>query len=81
MSKEYVIEEPGDSVKEKIPWSRREKINGYKMLSVMDRPGWYIFLHIWLGKNDREIFTGSPLYLQKGELFSGDQWVSLDGAF
>jgi len=39
MSKEYVIEEPGDSVKEKMPWSRREKINSYKMLSVMNRPG------------------------------------------
>jgi len=34
-----------------------------------------------LGKNDREVFTRSPLYLQEGEFFSEDEFVAADGAF
>jgi len=79
--KEYEIEKPKDSIKEKRSWSGKKKINSYKMLSVMDHTGRYIFLCICLGKNDREVFTGSPLYLQEGQYFSDDQWVSCDGAF
>ena len=33
------------------------------------------------GKNDREVFTASPLYLQEGEFFSEDEFVAADGAF
>ena len=51
------------------------------MLNVMDHTGRYIFFCICLGKNDREVFTGSPLYLQEVQYFSDDQWVSCDGAF
>jgi hypothetical protein len=66
--KEYEIEKPKDSVKEKLSWSG-EKNNSYKMLSVMDHTGCYIFLRVCLGKNDPEVFTGSPLYLREGEFF------------
>jgi hypothetical protein len=58
-----------------------QKINSYKMLSVMDHTGRYIFLRLCLGRNDREVFTGSPLYLREGEFFSDNQWISSDGAF
>jgi hypothetical protein len=33
------------------------------------------------GKNDREVFSGIPLYLREGEFFSDIQWVLSDGAF
>jgi hypothetical protein len=79
--KEYEIKKLKDSIKEKRSWSGKKKINSYKMLSVMDHTGRYIFLRICLGKNDGEVFTGSPLYFQEGQFFSDDQWVSSDGAF
>jgi hypothetical protein len=79
--KEYKIKKPKDSVKEKRSWNGKKKINSYKMLSVMDHTGQYIFLCICLGKNDREVFTRSPLYLQEGEFFLNNQWVSSDSAF
>jgi hypothetical protein len=47
----------------------------------MDHTGQYIFFYICLGKNDRETFTRNPLYLQEGDFFSDNQWVSSDGAF
>jgi hypothetical protein len=47
----------------------------------MDHSGRYIFARLCLGKNDREVFTGSPLYLQEGEFFSEDEFVAADGAF
>jgi hypothetical protein len=34
-----------------------------------------------LGKNDWEVFTGSPLYFEEGEFFSDDEFVAADGAF
>jgi hypothetical protein len=76
--KEYEIEKLKDSVKEKMSWSGK-KINSYKMLSVMDYTGHFIFLRVCSGKNDREVLTGSPLYLREGEFFSDNQWVASDG--
>jgi hypothetical protein len=79
--KEYEIQKPKDPVKEKISWSGKKKINSYKLLSVMDHTGRFIFLRLCLGKNDREVLTGSPLYLREGEFFSDNQWVASDGGF
>jgi hypothetical protein len=56
-------------------------INSYKLLSVMDHSRCCIFARICLGKNDREVFTGSPLYLQEGDFFLEDEFVAADGAF
>jgi hypothetical protein len=67
--KEYEIKKPKDSIKEKRSWSGKKKINSYKMLNVMDHTGRYIFLCICLGKNDREVFTGSPLYFCRKDIF------------
>jgi hypothetical protein len=36
---------------------------------------------VCLGKNDWEVFTGSPLYFQEGEFFSDDEFVTADSAF
>jgi hypothetical protein len=47
--KEYQIEKPKDSVKEKRSWSGK-KNNSYKMPSVIDHTGQYIFLRICSGK-------------------------------
>jgi hypothetical protein len=59
----------------------KKKIDSYKLLSVMDHSGHYIFACICLGKNDHEVLTGSPLYLQEGEFFSEDFFVAANGAF
>ena len=56
-------------------------MNSYKMLSVMDHSGRYIYVRVVLGKNDREVLTSSPLYLQEGEYFSDGEFVAADGAF
>ena len=79
--KEYQVVKYLDPVKERRSWSGKKKINSYKLLSVMDHSGRYIFARLCLGKNDREVFTGSPLYLQEGEFFSEDEFVAADGAF
>jgi len=50
-------------------------------LSVTDHSGCYIFTHLCLGKNDCEVFTGGPLYLQECEFFSDDEFVAANGAF
>jgi len=79
--KEYQVVKYLDPVKERRSWSGKKKINSYKLLSVMDQSGHYIFACLCLGKNDHEIFTGSPLYLQEGEFFLQDEFVAADGVF
>jgi hypothetical protein len=79
--KEYQVVKYLDTVKERRSWSGKKKINSYKLLSVMDHSGRYIFACICLGKNDHEVFTSSPLYLQEGEFFSEDEFVAANGAF
>ena len=67
--KEYQVVKYKDPVKERRSWSGKKKINSYKLLSVMDHSGRYIFARLCLGGNDRDIFTGSPLYLHEGDFF------------
>jgi hypothetical protein len=54
----------------KLEW---KKYHSYKLLSVMDHAGQYIYSHVCLGKNDQEVFTSSPLHLQEGDYFSMDE--------
>ena len=79
--KEFEIEKPKDSMKERQSWSGKKKINSYKLLSVMDHTGRFIYVRLCLGRNDREVLTSSPLYLLEGDYFSENEWVSSDGAF
>jgi hypothetical protein len=79
--KECQIEKSKDLVKEKRSWSGKKKINSYKMLSVMDQTGRYIYVRVCLGNNDREVLTGSPLYLQEIDYFSDEEFVASDGGF
>jgi hypothetical protein len=78
--KEYQVVKYLDTVKERRSWSEK-KVNSYKLLYVMDHSSHYIFARICLGKNDCEVFTPSPLYLQKGEFFLDDEFIAADGAF
>jgi len=39
------------------------------------------FHPLCLGKNDHEVFTASPLYLQEGEFFLVDEFIAANGAF
>jgi hypothetical protein len=79
--KEYQVVKYLDPVKGRRSWSGKKKINSYKLLSVMDHSGHYIFAHLCLGKSELEVFTASPLYLQEVEFFSDDAFVATDGAF
>jgi len=79
--KEYQIEKPTDKIKERESFSGKKKINSYRMLSVCDHTGRYIYVRVCLGRNDREVFTSSPLYLQEGDFFSEDEFIASDGGF
>jgi hypothetical protein len=68
-------------MKERQSWSGKKKINSYKMLSMMDHTGRFIYIQIFLGRNDREVLTSGPVYLLECSYFSDDEWVSSDGAF
>jgi hypothetical protein len=70
----------GGPVKERRrSWSGKKKINGYKLLSVMDYPGCYIFAQVCLGINDHELFKS--ILLQEGEYLSNDEFVAANVAF
>jgi len=77
--KEYQVFKYLDPVKERRSLS--EKNYSYKLFSVMDHSRCCIFSQICLGKNDHDVFTSSPLYLQEGEFFSDDEFVAADGTF
>jgi hypothetical protein len=79
--KEYQIEKPMYKIKERESFNGKKKINSYRMLSVCNLTGRYIHGWVRLGKNDREIFTSSPLYLQEGDFFSEDEFVASDSGF
>jgi hypothetical protein len=64
--KEYQIDKPTEKVKECESFSGKKKINSYRMLSVCDHTGRYIYVRVCLGRNDHEVFTSLPLYLQEG---------------
>jgi hypothetical protein len=80
-TKKFEIENPINRVKEKRSWSGKKKVNSNKMLSVMNHSGRYIYVQVVLGKNDREVLTSSPLYLQEGEYFADGEFVAADGGF
>jgi hypothetical protein len=67
--KEYQIEKPTDKIKERESFSGKKKINRYRMLSVCDHTGRYTYVRVCLGRNDCEVFTSSPLFLQEGDFF------------
>jgi len=67
--KEYQIEKPTDKIKECESFSGKKKINSYRMLSVCDHTGRYKYVRVCLRRNDHEVFTSLPLYLQEGDFF------------
>ncbi len=54
--KEFEIQKPLDQAKERMSYGGKKKINSYKMLSVIDHTGFYIFARVSLGKNDWEVY-------------------------
>jgi hypothetical protein len=79
--KEFQTEEQKDSNKERKSWSEKAKINSYEVCNVIDHTSQFIYLQLCLGRNDREVFTCSPLYLFEGDYFSVNKWVFSYGAF
>ena len=67
--------------KERKTWSGKKKVNSWKKFSIMDYTGRYIYVYVGLAKNDREMFTSLPLYLQRGYWFSDGEFIAADGGF
>jgi hypothetical protein len=67
--KEYEIEKPKNLRKERKSFSGKKRINSYKMLSVADYTGRFIYVRVALGKNNNEVFTSALLYLQQDQFF------------
>jgi len=61
-----------------LEWGKKDQL---LQAIVCNRSFWPIFACICLGKNDGEVFTGSPLYLQEGEFFSDNEFVAADALF
>jgi len=79
--KEFQVVEFQDPVKERHSFRGKKKINSYKVFSVMDHSGRFIYARLYLGANDREVYTSSHLYLPGGNYFSEDEFVAVDGGF
>jgi hypothetical protein len=45
----------------------------------MDHSGRYTYVRMCLGKNDREVFTGSLLFFQEGNYFSPGEFLASGG--
>jgi hypothetical protein len=71
--KEFHIEKPKDSLKERHFWIGKKKMSSYKLLSMMNHTGHFIYVWMCLGRNDREVLTSSPLYLLEGNNFSDNE--------
>jgi hypothetical protein len=48
---------------------------------VIDFTGRYIYVDVGFGKNDRDYFTLTDLYVQEGAYFSEGEWLASDGGF
>lgn len=81
--KETEIEKPKDPVLERATWSGKMQCNTLKTFSIIARNGKIIFMMSGIpgGRNDRDIWTSSVLYLNSGLYFSHGKWVAFDGAF
>lgn len=79
--REHECKKYKDPEKERKTWSGKKKLNSWKNMSVMDYSGRYLYVHVALAKNDRDMFTASPLYMNEGEYFSAGQWLASDGGF
>ena len=79
--REHEVDKPKNKEKERKTWSGKHKKNTWRNLSIMDYSGRFIYVHVGLAKNDREMFTTSPLYLQEGFWFSRGEFIANDGGF
>lgn len=79
--REHEVEKPKNKIKERKTWSGKKKKNTWRNLSIMDWTGRFIYVHVGLAKNDRDMWTSTPLYLQEGLFFSPGEYVMNDGGF
>ena len=79
--KEHECRKYKNNEKERMSYSAKKKINSWKNLSVMDYTGRFIYVHCALAKNDRDMFTSTPLYMNAGEYFTPGEWMASDGGF
>jgi len=79
--KEHECVKYKDTDKEKKSYSGKHHMNSWKNLSIIDYTGRFIYVHVGLAKNDREMFTSLPLYWRRGQYFTGLQHLAADGGF
>jgi len=80
---EHRINRPVDSSAERRTFSGKLKTNTKKTVTVIDKRGYYIYVETGIDgrMNDRDIFTSSPLYLNRGLYFSAGERLIGDGIF
>ena len=79
--REHEVDKSKNKEKERKSWSGKKKVNSWKNFSFMDYTCRYIYVYVGLAKNDREMFTSLPLYLQHGYWFSDGEFIATDGGF
>lgn len=80
---EHPIVKSKDSEIEHRTFSGKEGSNTYMTFAVIDRHGYFRYVHTGIEgrRNDREAYVSLPLYMQRGEYFSGSQFLAADGGF
>ena len=80
---ETQISKPSDRNEEYNTFSGKYKRNTRKTLVVIDHRGYYRFVAHGAGgrTSDREMFTTSPLYMDRVNYFTLAQWLGADGIF
>lgn len=68
---------------ESVTYSGKQRTNTLKTFAVMDRTGYFRFLHAGTpgAINDRDQFTSTVLYLNKQEFFGENQFIVGDGIY
>lgn len=80
---EHKVQRPVQHAREHELYSAKHAQHSVKTLAVTDRFGYFRYVQTGLpGRmSDRECFTNSNLYLERGQYFSKEEWVGSDGGF
>ncbi len=81
---EHIFKRSEDEEKERRTYSKKKHANTRATLHVIDFRGLFTYVSTTTqdgARNDRQLFTSSPLYLNAGKYFTDDEQVAGDGIF
>ena len=80
---QQIINNSKDSVKESNTFSGKADNNTKKVFAVIDFDGYFRYAKVDIDgrPNDRQVYTESDLYLDRGAFFGPDEWIAADGIF